>query len=74
MTFGGGGGGGGRGGFHDVKKHCILYPTKSLIFCKSLLFFQNKARIADNLRAFITAGLLNRNPTKKVMLLCKKLF
>ena len=46
--------------FHDVRKHCILYPTKSLIFCKSLLleppplpppvtFFQNKARIADNL-------------------------
>ena len=29
-----------------MKKHCISYPTKSLIFCKSLLFFQNKARIA----------------------------
>ena len=32
-----------------MKKHCISYPTKSLIFCKSLLFFQNKARIADSL-------------------------
>ena len=37
------------GEFRDVKKHCILYPTKSLIFCKSLLFFQNKARIANSL-------------------------
>ena len=26
--------------------HSISYPTKSFIFCKSLLFFQNKARIA----------------------------
>ena len=31
-----------------MKKHCISYPTKSLIFCTSLLFFQNKARIANN--------------------------
>ena len=37
------------GEFHDVKKHCILYPTESLIFCKLLLFFQNKARIVDSL-------------------------
>ena len=35
------------GEFHDVKKHCISYPIKALNFCKSLLFFQNKARIAD---------------------------
>ena len=32
-----------------MKKHCISYPTESLIFCKLLLFFQNKARIADSL-------------------------
>ena len=32
----------------NVKKHCISYPTKSLIFYKSLLVFQNKARIADS--------------------------
>ena len=31
-----------------MKKHYISYLTKSLIFCKSLLFFQNKARIADS--------------------------
>ena len=31
-----------------MKKHCISCPTKSLIFCKSLLFFQNKAKIADS--------------------------
>ena len=37
------------GEFHDVKKHCISYPTKSLNFCKSSLFFQNKAIIADSL-------------------------
>ena len=37
------------GEFHDVKKHCISFPTKSLIFCKLLLFFQNKARIANSL-------------------------
>ena len=30
-----------------MEKHCTSYPTKSLIFCKSLLFFQNKARIVD---------------------------
>ena len=35
------------GEFHNVKKHCISYPTESLTFCKLLLFFQNKARIAD---------------------------
>ena len=34
------------GEFDDVKKHCISYPTESLIFCKSLRFFQNKARIS----------------------------
>ena len=38
------------GEYHDVKKHCISYPTESVIFCKSLLFFQNKARIADSLK------------------------
>ena len=32
-----------------MKKHCISYPTKSLILCKSLLFFQNKARTANGL-------------------------
>ena len=32
-----------------MKTHCISYPTKSLIFCKLLHFFQNKARIADSL-------------------------
>ena len=37
------------GEFHDVKKHCISYRTELLIFCKRLLFFQNKARIADSL-------------------------
>ena len=37
------------GEFRDVKKHCISYPTEWLIFCKSLLFFQIKARIADSL-------------------------
>ena len=76
-----------------MKKYYISYPTKSLIFCKSLLFFQNKARIADSSislfmslsfyftlillklkHPLITAGLLNQNPTKKVMLLYKKLF
>ena len=77
-----------------MKKHCISYPTKSLIFCKSSLLFQNKARTADSLvtglfvsilfhftlilpyleRALITTDLLNQNPTKKVMLLYKKLF
>ena len=36
------------GEFRDVKKHCISYPTESLIFCKLLLFFQNKARNADS--------------------------
>ena len=76
-----------------LKKHCISYPTKSLIFCKSVLFFQNKARIADSLwlslfvsilfhftlillkleHSFIIADLLNQNPTKKVMLLYKKI-
>ena len=29
--------------------HSISYPTKSFIFYKSLLVFQNKARIADSL-------------------------
>ena len=38
------------GEFHDVKKHYISYPNKSLNFCNSLLFLQNKARIADNLQ------------------------
>ena len=33
---------------------CISYPTKSLIFCKSLLFFQNEARIADRLSLFVS--------------------
>ena len=28
--------------------HSISYPTKSFIFCKSLLFFQNKGRNADS--------------------------
>ena len=37
------------GEFYDVKKHCISYPTESLIFCKLLLFCQNKGRIADSL-------------------------
>ena len=37
------------GEFFDVKKHCISYPTKSLIFCKPLPFFQNKARIVNSL-------------------------
>ena len=32
--------------------HSILYPTESFIFCKSLLFFQNKARIADSLYSY----------------------
>ena len=32
--------------------HSILYPTKSFIFCKSLLFFQNKARIANSLYSY----------------------
>ena len=31
-----------------MKKNCISYPTESLIFCKLLLLFQNKARIADS--------------------------
>ena len=72
-----------------MKKHCISYTTKSLIFCKSSLFFQNKARIADSLsvsilfhftlillkleHALITADILNQNPTKKVMFLYKKI-
>ena len=30
-----------------MKKHSISNPTKSLIFCKSSLFFQNKARTPD---------------------------
>ena len=28
-----------------MKKHCISYPTKSLIFCKSLLFFRIKQEL-----------------------------
>ena len=32
--------------------HSISYPTKSFIFCKSLLFFQNKARIANSLYSY----------------------
>ena len=28
-----------------MKKHCVSYPTKSLIFGKSLLFFQNKQEL-----------------------------
>ena len=31
-----------------MKAHCIAYPIKLLPFCRSSLFFQNKARIADS--------------------------
>ena len=31
-----------------LSSYCISYPTESLIFCKLLLFFQNKARTADS--------------------------
>ena len=41
------------GEFHHVKKHCISYTTKSLIFCKSLLFFQNKAWSSDSLYRYM---------------------
>ena len=76
-----------------MKKHCISYPIKSLIFCKSLLFFRINQEflivysykfvsilfhfllvLLKLEHAFITADLLNQNPTKKVMLLYKKLF
>ena len=30
-----------------MKAHCIAYPIKILLFRKFLLFFQNKARIAE---------------------------
>ena len=33
-----------------MNKHCILYPSKSLIFCQLLLSSENKARIADSLK------------------------
>ena len=35
-----------------MKKRCISNPTKSLIFYKSLLLFQNKAKIADSLYSY----------------------
>ena len=28
--------------------YCIAYPIKLLLFCRLLLFFQNKARTADS--------------------------
>ena len=73
-----------------MKEHCISYLTKSLIFGKSLLFFQKKARIVDSYK-FICVYFVsfytnitkietrsyhcrfNQNPTKKVMLLYKKI-
>ena len=30
-----------------MKAQCIAYPMKLLLFCRLLLVFQNKARIAD---------------------------
>ena len=42
-----------------MKAHCIAYPIKSLLFCRFLVFFQNKERIAassDN--EFIVISLL----------------
>ena len=42
-----------------MKKHCISYPTESLIFCKLSLFFQNIARIVDSYSyKFISASIL----------------
>ena len=43
-----------------MKKHCISYPTKSLIFCKLLPFFQNKERIADTVNVRLSAAALNK--------------
>ena len=72
------------GEFHDVKKHCISYPTESLIFCKLLLFFliviSSFVHILSHFtlillkleHALITTELINQNLTKKVMLLYKK--
>ena len=31
-----------------MKAHCIGYPIKVLLFCRLLLFFQNKVRTADS--------------------------
>ena len=31
-----------------MKAYCITYPIKLLLFCKLLLFFQNKADSSDN--------------------------
>ena len=71
-----------------MKEHCISYPTKSLVFCESILFFQNKARTINSFvsilfhftlillkleHGLITAELVNQNPTKKVMLVYKKI-
>ena len=67
-----------------MKKHCVSYPTESLIFCKLLLFFLivysykfvsilfHFTLILLKLEhALISTELLSQNQTKKVMLLYK---
>ena len=45
--------------FHVVKERWISYRLKSLIFCKLLLSFHNKAIIADSFdNEFIVKSLL----------------
>ena len=69
-----------------MNKHCISYPTESLIFCKLLLFFLTidiykficayivsfYANITKLEQVPIITDLLSQNPTKNIMLLYKK--
>ena len=62
-----------------MKKHCISYPTESLIFLFIVLglfvsiSFHFTLLLLKLEHAVITTDLLNQNPTKKVMLQCKKI-
>ena len=75
------------GEFHDVKKLCTSYPTKPLIFCESnknccqfivislfvSILFHFTVILLQLEHALITRDLLNQNPTKRIMLLYKKI-
>ena len=69
-----------------MKKHCISYPTKSLISFRIkqellivyislfvFILFHFTLILLKLEHALITADLLNQNPTKKVMLFYKKI-
>ena len=64
-----------------MKKHCISYPTKSLTFCKISLFYKFicvyivsfYVKLLKLEHSLVTVNLLSQNPTKKVMLLYKKI-